>query len=157
MGGQWLGCGADKKLFSVIPHVFGRRIPTVIDNDTLLKAELDLVSSLSDMALATQLDSATRSRLSITSTSAAPVSTSSSPAPTGGRAITSANTPTTLTPTHPLDANLASLDLKSIAVVEHKSAEFAAIAAYARDTNEGIGGWSVSRNMQVLEVFRIER
>ena len=143
----------------VIPHVFGRRIPTVIDNDTLLKAELDLVSSLSDMALATQLDSATRSRLSITSTSTAPASTSSSSAPTGGRAPTcNAPTPnTTLTPTHPLDANLASLDLRSIAVVEHKSAEFAAIAAYARDTNEGVDGWSVSSNMQVLEVFRIER
>ncbi|KAL1761238.1 PARP-1-like protein [Schizophyllum commune] len=145
------------RYYTVIPHVFGRRIPTVIDNDTLLKTELDLVSSLSDMALATQLDSATRSRLSITSTSAALASTSSSSAPTGGRAITSANTPTTLTPTHPLDANLASLDLKSIAVVEHKSAEFAAIAAYAHDTNEDIGGFSVSSNMQVLEVFRIER
>ena len=115
------------------------------------------------MALATQLDSATRSRLSITSTSAALASTSSSSAPTSGhislgtRAPSSTTPTTTLTPTHPLDANLASLDLKSIAVVEHKSAEFAAIAAYARDTNEGIGGWSVSSNMQVLEVFRIER
>ena len=115
------------------------------------------------MALATQLDSATRSRLSITSTSNAPASTSSSSAPSSGhtptriRAFNSTTPTTTLTPTHPLDANLASLDLKSIAVVEHKSAEFAAIAAYARDTNEDIGGWSVSSNMQVLEVFRIER
>ncbi|KAI4294510.1 PARP-1-like protein [Schizophyllum commune Loenen D] len=151
------------RYYTVIPHVFGRRIPTVIDNDTLLKAELDLVSSLSDMALATQLDSATRSRLSITSTSDATASTSSSSAPTSGhiptrtRAPNSTTPTTTLTPTHPLDANLASLDLKSIAVVEHKSAEFTAIATYARDTNEGIGGWNVSRDMQVLEVFRIER
>ncbi|KAL1703319.1 PARP-1-like protein [Schizophyllum commune] len=143
------------RYYTVIPHVFGRRIPTVIDNDTLLKAELDLVSSLSDMALATQLDSATRSRLLITPST--PDAPSSSSTPTSDRAITSANTPTSLTPTHPLDANLASLDLKSIAVVEPKSAEFAAIATYARDTNEGIGGWNVSRDMQVLEVFRIER
>uniref|UniRef100_D8PU00 Poly [ADP-ribose] polymerase n=1 Tax=Schizophyllum commune (strain H4-8 / FGSC 9210) TaxID=578458 RepID=D8PU00_SCHCM len=153
LGGLRTACATlTSRYYTVIPHVFGRRIPTVIDHDALVRAELDLVSSLSDMALAAQLDSATRSRLSIDASFSTASSSSSSPASRGISA--SAATPN---PAHPLDANFASLDLKSIAVVEHTSAEFAAIAAYARDTNEDIDGWHVSQNMQVLEVFRIER
>jgi poly [ADP-ribose] polymerase len=41
--------------------------------------------------------------------------------------------------THELDAQLASLDLSSIDVVDSKSSEFATILKYSQDTYNGIG------------------
>lgn len=60
-------------------------------------------------------------------------------------------------PINPLDAKIASLELKDISVVDKQSSEFAAIVKYAEDTNSGIGHWVVSDKMSVLEAFRIER
>ena len=60
-------------------------------------------------------------------------------------------------PVNPLDAKLASLELKNISVVDKQSSEFAAIVKYAKDTNAGIDYWIVSEKMSVLEAFRIER
>ncbi|KAK6505092.1 hypothetical protein TWF481_007014 [Arthrobotrys musiformis] len=41
--------------YSTIPHSFGRDRPTVINSDRLLKAEIDLVQSLGDMAIAEKI------------------------------------------------------------------------------------------------------
>jgi poly [ADP-ribose] polymerase len=60
-------------------------------------------------------------------------------------------------PINPLDAKLASLELKDISVVDKQSSEFAAIVKYAEDTNAGMGHWVVSDQMSILEAFRIER
>lgn len=37
------------RYYSLIPHAFGRNRPTIINNNTLLKREIDLLESLSDM------------------------------------------------------------------------------------------------------------
>lgn len=41
--------------YSLIPHDFGRNRPLIINNDDLLKKELELLESLSDMKVATDL------------------------------------------------------------------------------------------------------
>ncbi|KAF3296792.1 hypothetical protein TWF132_009302 [Orbilia oligospora] len=41
--------------YSTIPHSFGRDRPTIINSDRLLKAEIDLVQSLGDMAIAEKI------------------------------------------------------------------------------------------------------
>lgn len=43
------------RYYSLIPHAFGRNRPTVINNNTLLKREIDLLESLSDMKEATDM------------------------------------------------------------------------------------------------------
>ncbi|CCO26309.1 poly [Rhizoctonia solani AG-1 IB] len=63
--------------------------------------------------------------------------------------------------THELDAQLASLDLSSIDVVDSKSSEFATILKYSQDTYNGIGfcfsngGQQTKANIHAL--FRVER
>ncbi|KAJ8113554.1 hypothetical protein OPT61_g4334 [Boeremia exigua] len=43
------------RYYSLIPHAFGRNRPIVINNNTLLKREIDLLESLSDMKEATDM------------------------------------------------------------------------------------------------------
>ncbi|EPS37847.1 hypothetical protein H072_8389 [Dactylellina haptotyla CBS 200.50] len=43
------------RYYSIIPHDFGRNRPRVIDNDITLKAEIELVQSLGDMAIAEKI------------------------------------------------------------------------------------------------------
>ncbi|KAF8610399.1 PARP-domain-containing protein [Ceratobasidium sp. AG-I] len=62
---------------------------------------------------------------------------------------------------HELDAQLASLDLASIDVVDSKSAEFENVLKYSQDTYNGIG-WcfaakSGETNARVHALFRVER
>ena len=91
---------------SVIPHVFGRGRPIVIDNIELLKRELELVDALGDMEIATQLISSTVPK-----------------------------DPTTGEPVNPLDANFRSLALSRMDPVPRSSKEFAGLQAYTRDTH----------------------
>ncbi|TBU22092.1 PARP-domain-containing protein [Dichomitus squalens] len=94
------------RYYSVIPHVFGRDRPTVIDNVELLKRELELVDALGDMEIATQLIS------------------SSIP-----------KDPTTGQPVNPLDANFRSLSLSRMDPVPRSSKEFKGLQVYTRDTH----------------------
>ncbi|KAG9101442.1 hypothetical protein FS749_006946 [Ceratobasidium sp. UAMH 11750] len=107
LGGYSKACAElSGRYYSVIPHDFGRMKPVIIDNNDILKRELELVDSLGDMSL-----------------------TASLMAPK--KKITSK--------IHELDAQLASLDLESIDVVDPKSSEFANVLKYSQDTYNGIG------------------
>ncbi|CAE6520139.1 unnamed protein product [Rhizoctonia solani] len=63
--------------------------------------------------------------------------------------------------THELDAQLASLDLLSMDVVDSKSSEFAALLKYSQDTYNGIGSCynhgGGQRKANIHALFRIER
>ncbi|KAF1923195.1 poly polymerase 2 ADP-ribosyltransferase 2 [Didymella exigua CBS 183.55] len=48
------------RYYSVIPHVFGRDRPTIINNNKLLKEEIELLESLSDMKEASDMLKASR-------------------------------------------------------------------------------------------------
>ncbi|KAG6909644.1 hypothetical protein DXG01_016224 [Tephrocybe rancida] len=86
----------------LIPHDFGRRRPTIINNATLLRKELDLLDALKDMETVTKL------------------SISANPVDEAGNRL------------NPLDANLRSIGLSGLELVANDSAEFAALQAYAR-------------------------
>ncbi|EUC67320.1 poly(ADP)-ribose polymerase PARP protein, putative [Rhizoctonia solani AG-3 Rhs1AP] len=64
--------------------------------------------------------------------------------------------------THELDAQLASLDLASIDVVDSNSSEFAAVLKYSQETYNGIGscysnGGHAQRGANIHALFRVER
>ena len=90
---------------SIIPHVFGRDRPVVIDSLERLKRELDLVDALGDMEVASKLLSASVPR----DASGAPV--------------------------NPLDAHFRSLALSAMDPVDHMGGEFRTLQAYVRDTH----------------------
>ncbi|KAI0369996.1 PARP-domain-containing protein [Pilatotrama ljubarskyi] len=91
--------------YSIIPHVFGRERPIVIDNLDRLKKELELVDALGDMEVASKLISSTIPR-----------------DPAGH-------------PVNPLDAHFRSLQLSKMETVARASAEFAALETYTRETH----------------------
>jgi len=91
--------------YSIIPHVFGRAEPTVIDNLVILKKELELVDALGDMEVAHEVIS------------------SSILSDEQGR------------PLNPLDAHFRSLGLSTMDPVKPTTDEFRALEAYARDTH----------------------
>lgn len=93
------------RYYSVIPHVFGRERPVVIDSVERLKKELELVDALGDMEVASKLIS------------------SSIPKDASGN------------PVNPLDAHFRSLELSQMEPIAHTSREFGALQAYARDTH----------------------
>ncbi|KAI0641208.1 poly polymerase catalytic domain-containing protein [Trametes meyenii] len=93
------------RYYSIIPHVFGRERPIVIDNIERLKKELELVDALGDMEVASKLIA------------------SSIPKDANGH------------PVNPLDAHFRSLQLSKMDPVAHSSAEFSALQAYTRDTH----------------------
>ncbi|KAI0321004.1 PARP-domain-containing protein [Amylostereum chailletii] len=91
--------------YSIIPHVFGRSRPVVIDNMEILKRELDLVDALGDMEIAQKLIQS------------------------------SIHTGSDGKPINPLDSQFRSLQLSSMEPVDPMSAEFAALAAYTADSH----------------------
>ncbi|KAI0770930.1 poly polymerase catalytic domain-containing protein [Trametes elegans] len=93
------------RYYSIIPHVFGRDRPIVIDNIDRLKKELELVDALGDMEVATKLIQSTI------------------PKDADGRVI------------NPLDACFRSLHLSKMEPVARASAEFSALETYTRDTH----------------------
>ncbi|CAE6462858.1 unnamed protein product [Rhizoctonia solani] len=129
LGGHRKACAElSGRYYSVIPHDFGRNKPLIIDNNDILKRELELVDSLGDMSLTASLMAPKKKIKS----------------------------------THELDAQLASLDLLSMDVVDSKSSEFAAVLQYSQDTYNGIGscysnGGRGQRKANIHALFRIER
>ncbi|KAL5535104.1 hypothetical protein ACEPAF_3197 [Sanghuangporus sanghuang] len=91
--------------YSIIPHVFGRRKPIVINTMPQLKKELELVDALGDMEVAQKLIN------------------EKSSANWDGE------------PINPIDARFRSLELESMQPVASNSREFAAIATYALNTH----------------------
>ncbi|KAF8609300.1 PARP-domain-containing protein [Ceratobasidium sp. AG-I] len=101
LGGKRQACiDLTNAYYSVIPHSFGRRHPTIIDRPEILKKELELVDALGDMEIAQKIMSDNR------------------PKDADGKAI------------NPLDANLRSLDLKFIDPVQRGSKEWKAVDQY---------------------------
>ncbi|KAI0820615.1 poly polymerase catalytic domain-containing protein [Trametes gibbosa] len=91
--------------YSIIPHVFGRDRPIVIDNLERLKKELELVDALGDMEVASKLIA------------------SSIPRDAEGR------------PVNPIDGHFRSLQLSKMDPVPRGGTEFSALEAYTRDTH----------------------
>ncbi|CAE6457586.1 unnamed protein product [Rhizoctonia solani] len=124
-GGQRQACIAlTNAYYSVIPHSFGRRHPTIIDRPETLKKELELVDALGDMEIANKIMSDSR------------------PKDADGN------------PINPLDANMRSLDLKSIDPVARGSQEWGAIANYISGTH---GATHSSYRGELRNLFRVER
>ncbi|KAI5120236.1 hypothetical protein M0805_000050 [Coniferiporia weirii] len=110
--------------YSIIPHVFGRNKPTVINTMIQLKRELELVDALGDMEIAQKLISDSIDRDS------------------------------TGEPINPLDARFKSLALESMIPVTNSSKEFAALAAYAKDTH---GSTHNYYKVTLETAFRVKR
>ncbi|KAI0073797.1 PARP-domain-containing protein [Panus rudis PR-1116 ss-1] len=93
------------RYYSIIPHVFGRNRPTIIDDITLLKKELDLVDALGDMEVASKL------------------------------IASSVLTDESGNPLNPMDAHFRSLHLSRMDPIDRSSKEFRGLEQYARDTH----------------------
>ncbi|KAI0035247.1 poly polymerase catalytic domain-containing protein [Vararia minispora EC-137] len=109
--------------YSIIPHIFGRNRPVVIINEQLLKKELDLVDALGDMQIAQSLIE------------------SSTPKDENGD------------PINPVDARFRSLELSSMEPVDPNSKEFAALLAYAADTQGSTHHYTIN----IQHAFRVQR
>ncbi|CAE6411315.1 unnamed protein product [Rhizoctonia solani] len=106
LGGKRQACVTlTNAYYSVIPHSFGRRHPTIIDRPEILKRELELVDALGDMEIANKIMSDSR------------------PKDADGN------------PVNPLDANMRSLDLKFIDPVSRGSKEWDNIVSYMTGTH----------------------
>ncbi|KAI0757807.1 poly polymerase catalytic domain-containing protein [Daedaleopsis nitida] len=97
--------GLTSRYYSIIPHVFGRGRPVVIDNLERLKKELDLVDALGNMEVASKLIA------------------SATPRDASGNVV------------NPLDAHFASLALTKMDPVARGSTEFGALERYTRETH----------------------
>ncbi|KAG6829836.1 hypothetical protein H0H87_009993 [Tephrocybe sp. NHM501043] len=86
--------------YTLIPHNFGRKRPTIINDETLLRKELDLLDALKDMEFVAKLTGSARH------------------ADNDGNRL------------NPLDANFRSMGLTSITPVAKDSREFATIQQY---------------------------
>lgn len=105
LGGIQTACETlTSEYYSIIPHVFGRTRPTVINNQELLKKELNLVAALGDMEIAHKL-----------------INTITKVDDDGN-------------PSNPLDAHFHSLGLQYMDPVARNSSEFEALARYISDT-----------------------
>ncbi|KAJ3533877.1 hypothetical protein NM688_g7220 [Phlebia brevispora] len=93
------------RYYSIIPHVFGRNRPPLIDDMTTLKRELDLVDALGDMEVASKLIDANVGK------------------DENGN------------PINPVDAHFRSLNLTSMEPVAPETREFNALETYLRDTH----------------------
>ncbi|KAA1468416.1 PARP-domain-containing protein [Dentipellis sp. KUC8613] len=93
------------RYYSIIPHVFGRNRPIVINDMTILKKELELVDALGDMEIAQKLIQ------------------------------TSVMTDTAGKPINPMDAHFRSLQLSTMDPIRPDSKEFQSLVAYATDTH----------------------
>ncbi|KAJ3004155.1 hypothetical protein NUW54_g4948 [Trametes sanguinea] len=124
--------------YSIIPHVFGRGRPIVINSIERLRTELELVEALGDMTVASE------------------VIESAIPKDSDGR------------PMNPLDARFRMLQLSKMEPVPRSSPEFAALVAYAQNTDCTTDSHSAattsSRDLaqqlsqfDILHAFRVER
>ncbi|KAI9062257.1 PARP-domain-containing protein [Trametes sanguinea] len=124
--------------YSIIPHVFGRGRPIVIDSIERLRTELELVEALGDMTVASE------------------VIESAIPKDSDGR------------PMNPLDARFRMLELSKMEPIPRSSPEFAALVAYSQNTDCATESHSAttgsSRDLaqqlskfDVLHAFRVER
>ncbi|EIW86354.1 PARP-domain-containing protein [Coniophora puteana RWD-64-598 SS2] len=106
MGGLANACQElTSQYYSIIPHVFGRTRPTVINNAVALKKELDLVDALGDMQISHEV---LNTALKLDE---------------DGNLV------------NPVDSQYASLGLTSMDPVDQGTSEFARLAAYVRDTH----------------------
>ncbi|KIK47946.1 hypothetical protein CY34DRAFT_149122 [Suillus luteus UH-Slu-Lm8-n1] len=105
LGGIQAACETlTSEYYSIIPHVFGRARPTVINTVELLRKELNLVDALGDMEIAHKL-----------------INTITKVDDDGN-------------PLNPLDAHFRSLGLQSMDPVARNSSEFEALGRYISDT-----------------------
>ncbi|KAJ3052158.1 hypothetical protein HK097_006804 [Rhizophlyctis rosea] len=93
--------------YTVIPHVFGRTQPPVINNVEMVKMEVELIESLGDMEIATELMEA---------------------------AITKEDEDGGKKP-HPLDQQYAGLNLEEMTLVDPKSTEYKHLSLYLQKTH----------------------
>ncbi|TFY57593.1 hypothetical protein EVG20_g8485 [Dentipellis fragilis] len=98
------------RYYSIIPHVFGRNRPIVINEMTILKKELELVDALGDMEIAQKLIQ------------------------------TSVMTDTAGKPVNPMDAHFRSLQLSTMDPISPDSKEFRSLVAYATDSHGATHG-----------------
>ncbi|KAI0329175.1 PARP-domain-containing protein [Cubamyces sp. BRFM 1775] len=116
------------RYYSIIPHVFGRERPIVIDRPDRLKKELELVDALGDLEVASKLIASTISK------------------DADGRAI------------NPLDTYFRSLQLSKMEPVPRVGSEFAALETYTCNTDvNGAGAHRHYDSIEVLQAFRVER
>ncbi|KAF7297838.1 Poly [ADP-ribose] polymerase [Mycena kentingensis (nom. inval.)] len=114
------------RYYSIIPHDFGRNRPVAITSKAQLENELELVDALGDMEIATKLIAANAK----------------------------ADTDEDGNPIHPMDKNMASLNLSKMDPIARTSDEFSVLEAYVRDTH---GATHQHIKGQVLNAFRVER
>ncbi|KAF8213692.1 PARP-domain-containing protein [Mycena galopus ATCC 62051] len=110
--------------YSVIPHDFGMKRPTNINNKQLLSNELELVDALGDMEIASKL-----------------ISGSSDEDADGN-------------PVNPIDAKFTSLGLSSMAPVKRTSDEFSVLETYVRDTHGHTHGHIKANVLNAFRVER---
>ncbi|VDC02029.1 unnamed protein product [Peniophora sp. CBMAI 1063] len=101
--------------YSVIPHVFGRNVPPVINDQNRLKRELDLVDALGDMQIAQTI-----------------LNDTTIPKGEDGN------------PINPLDSQFRSLQLSSMSVVDQMSDEMATLKAYVTDSHGATHGTRIN-------------
>ncbi|KAJ6627012.1 PARP-domain-containing protein [Mycena sp. CBHHK59/15] len=105
-GGKIKACETlSSAYYSIIPHDFGRARPVSINNEGMLKRELELVDALGDMEIASKL------------------------------IASNIHEDTDGNPINPLDANFRSLGLTSMEPIKKGSEEFRVLETYARDTH----------------------
>lgn len=99
--------------YSVIPHAFGRNVPTVIRTAEQVKKEADLIDSLGDMKIASEI-----------------------------MKLTSAKSKARLAE-HPLDTQFKSLSLNTAEPIDRSSREFAVLSDYMKKTHGGTHDFSL--------------
>ena len=115
------------RYYTVIPHDFGRKRPTVISNEAQLRAEMDLVETLGNMQISNQVMKGTES-----------------PKDQDGTA------------THPYDARMRSLALDEAVPVERTSAEFRQLEGYLRHSDSGDDVQSDASIQHIYRISRSE-
>jgi len=95
------------RYYSVIPHAFGRNVPPIINNPQMLKREVELIESLGDMKIATEV---------LKDTSKVVVDKN-------GNRI------------NPIDKQYESLELEEATPLDKNSAEYINLASYLQKTH----------------------
>ena len=115
------------RYYTVIPHDFGRKRPTIISSEAQLKAEMDLVETLGNMQISNRVLKGTEF-----------------PKDHHGNA------------THPYDARMESLGLDEAVPVEKTSAEFQQLEGYFRHSDSGQEVQSDASIQHIYRISRSE-
>ena len=115
------------RYYTVIPHDFGRKRPTVISSEAQLKAEMDLVETLGNMQISNRVLKGTES-----------------PKDQHGNAK------------HPYDARMESLGLDEAVPVERTSTEFRQLEGYLRHSDSGQEVQSDASIQHIYRISRSE-